>query len=426
MIKVVENFFQFFGVNKSIESAQVLKEHMEKESGRNVSFLAEMRQATRLSVSVPVSYRIKGSLAGWQSTISRDYSSSGIRLVLLSVVKPGTDIEMNISLPEVDHVIHMYGVVVWVAQTSHRHAQERVIECGVVFNKLQKNTHKEKLIYLIANKLCHLGISATKHLTACPVKTLEELKACYNIVYQGYEARGYCTAHSSQMYYHYYSFLPESRTFSLKDKDQILGTISLIVDSPCGLPMDNLFSREINRIRADGRKLAEVSLLAMAHQEKKKKFFSLTNFEKQAQLFRLFKIMYEYAHRVIGVTDFVIGVHPKHETLYKYLLFRNMGSPKSYPEARGNPALPLHLDLINAKENCSSCLKDFFEGQSTPLEILSEGFVPNAQVVRHFLCEQQEIWPRIPLKTQQYFKQCYPGQIFDLQEVQKKAVQKLS
>ncbi len=407
MVNFFGNIFQLFTGGKSIESAQVLEGHYANQAVLGFPRFSEMRQATRLSVGAPVSYRIKGVMSPWQSTISRDYSSSGIRFVLLSPVKPGTEIEMKISLPEVNHLIHMQGVVVWVAQTSHRYAQKRVIECGVVFNRVQENTHKEKLIYLIANKLCHLGIKATKHLTAAPVQTLEDLKACYRIVYEGYTARGYCAANSSRMYYHYYSFLPESRTFVLKDKEQILGTISLIVDSPCGLPMDNLFSREINWLRGGSRKLAEVSLLAMVHLEKKKNLFSLTNFEKQMKLFRLFKIMYEYAHYVAGVTDFVIGVHPKHETLYKYLLFRNLGSPKSYPEARGNPALPLHLDLHAANENYTSCLRDFFMDRSIPGEILRSGFVPNGQVVRKFLCEDQLVWPKMPEKAKVYFKQIY-------------------
>ncbi len=400
---------QFFVGDRHIESAQVLEPHVENRiQGR----LEEMRQATRLSLSVAVSYRVKSSASPWQLTTSQDYSSSGIRLILLSPLRPGTEIEMNIKLPEVSDPIHMYGIVVWVAQTSHRHAESRVIEGGVVFNKVQHNPHKETLIYLIANKLCQLGIRATKHLTTLPAQTIDDLKACYNAVYQGYVLRGYCAPHPSQAYYHYYCFLPQSRTFTLKDKDKLLGTISLVVDSPCGLPMDNLFSREINRLRAEGRKLAEVSLLAMAHHEKKKKFFSLTNFDKQVQLFRLFKIIYEYARHVAGVTDLVIGVHPKHETLYKYLMFRAIGSPKSYSEARGNPALPLHFDIIQGEKDYSGSLKEFFVTEKTPQETLCSGVQINADTVRKFLCEEQSIWSKMSPKVQDYFKHCYPYNSF--------------
>lgn len=423
MIKSIGNLVLFFITGKHIESAQVLEQHYKNEALKPASKdSVEMRHATRLSLSIPVAYRVKGALAKWYFTTSQDYSSSGIRLVLLSAVRPGTDIEMNIKLPEVGHPINMKGVVVWVAQTSHRHAQHRVIECGVVFDTIQKDTHRQKLVYLIANKLCHLGLKSTQHLTAAPVQTLLDLKACYRTVYQGYLARGYCSPNPSQMYYHYFSFLPESRAFVLKDKDKLLGTISIIVDSPCGLPMDNLFPREIQRLRGEGRKLAEVSLLSMVHHNRKKKMFSLTNFEKQLQLFRLFKIVYEYARHIAGVTDLVIGVHPKHETLYKYLMFNTLGSPKSYPEARGNPALPMHLDIVKGERECSNSLKDFFISERPSLQIISSGLVMRKEIVRRFLCEDQMLWSTMPLEAREYFQQCYSVEDLATWELHKKVL----
>lgn len=423
MIKTIGSFVQLLVGSKDIESAQVLEPPSGARVGKQrIASFMEMRQATRLSLSIPVSYRVKGALDKWHFTTSQDYSSSGIRLVLLSVVRPGMDIELNIKLPEVDHAIHMRGVVVWVAQTSHRHAQHRVVECGIVFDPIQKTSHRQKLVYLIANKLCRLGLKSTQHLIAAPVQTLVDLKACYSMVYQGYLARGYCSPHPSKMYYHYFSFLPESRTFMLKDQDTLLGTISVIVDSPCGLPMDNLFSREINRLRNPGRKLAEVSLLSMAHHDKGKKMFSLTNFDKQVQLFRLFKIVYEYARHIAGVTDLVIGVHPKHEALYKYLMFNTMGSSKSYKEACGNPALPLHLDIIQCEQHCSSYLQDYFMRERTAPEIIRSGVVMRDEIVRQFLFEEQVLWLNMPLKAREYFKQCYSESDLDTWVLRKRVM----
>lgn len=402
---MIENLKYFFGGSKTLQSVRHNSSWHEEGISQADN---EMRKSTRLTTCLDVSYRVKNSGKDWIETISRDYSSQGIRVVLIKPLQHGTAVELNISLPEVDHPIHMHGFVTWVTQTSHRHAKQEVLECGIAFDDVQQNTNKEKLVYLIANKLSQLGLRVTRHLTAAPVQSVDDLKACFGIVYKGYVARGYCLPNESEMYYHYYSFLPESRTFALKDNKKLLGTISLIVDSPCGLPMDNLFGREIDHLRANGRKLAEVSLLALAHNDKKKKIFSLANFDKQIQLFRLFKIMYEYAHNVAGVTDLVIGVHPKHETLYKYLMFRTMGSPKKYSEAGGNLALPLHLDLISAKQNYNHCLKDFFTAEATSLDKLRGGIVPNGELTRQFLCEEQALWPLMPLNVRGHFKQVYP------------------
>ena len=410
-MNMIENLKYFFGGSKILQDARHNPNQYEEGISRADK---EMRKSTRLNTQLGVSYRVKNSGKVWIETTSKDYSSQGIRVVLAKPLRHGTAIEINISLPEVDHPIHMHGFVAWVTQTSHRHAKQEAFDCGIAFDEVQQNTNKEKLVYLIANKLSQLGLRVTRHLTAAPVQSVDDLKACYRTVYKGYVARGYCSPNESEMYYHYYSFLPESRTFALKDNEKLLGTISLIVDSPCGLPMDNLFGREIDHLRANGRKLAEVSLLALAHNDKKRKIFSLANFDKQIQLFRLFKIMYEYAHNVAGVTDLVIGVHPKHETLYKYLMFRTMGAPKKYSEAGGNLALPLHLDLISAKQNYNNCLKDFFTAEATPLDKLRCGIVPNGELMRQFLCEEQVLWPLMSSKVQGHFKQVYPECALDI------------
>ncbi len=406
-MKILENIIHLFSFSRSY-GIGVLEDDVESlRGGYSETLLQERRSAPRVAVRVPVWYRIKSGWTKWLLGKSVDYSTTGIRLALPSGVKPGTEISLKIKLPDTDQPMDMKGVVIWV-NTDTVMTGQNTVECGIAFKDIRNVLHKEKLVYLIANKLCKIGLKFTKNLISSPAKSIDDLKECYSIVYRGYVARKYCLPNDTKMYYHYYSFLPQSRAFTLKENDKLIGTISVVVDSPCGLPMDTLFSRELDHLRSNGRKLAEVSLLAMAPGEKKRKLFSLTNFDKQVRLFRLFKIMYEYA-RQAGVTDLIIGVHPKHETLYKYLSFKAMGSAKSYPGARGNPALPLHLDLVDAEQNYSSCLKAFFLAEPATAEVLTSGLNMTTEIVHKFLCEDQDIWSTIPAKSQKYLKQCYPG-----------------
>lgn len=414
MMKFISDFTHLFMGSRPIETAHVLEPVADRlNSGTVTPQKEDMRRATRLALSVPVRYRVKDSGLSWQLTTSQDYSSLGIRLILLSPLRPGTEIEMKISLPEIDHPVHLFGEIVWMAQTSHRHANHRVLECGVSFNlHKQEDSHKDKLIYIIANKFCRLGLNATRQMKTNPVATEDELRECFRIIYRGYHRRGYCLTHPTQMYYHHYIFVPGSRTFALKDKNKTVGTISLIADSSCGLPLEKLFSRELGRLRSDGRKLAEVSMLALEDNKSRPGIFSLANFEKQIQLFRLFKIMYEYARNVTGVTDLVIGVHPKHETLYRYLKFIPLGAPKRYQEARGNPALPMHLDIVNAEVNYPAALKEFFLRDKTSVEQLKSGLKIDGQIVRNFLCHEQQLWPGLSPQAQVYFRTIFED-IFD-------------
>ena len=63
--------------------------------------------------------------------------------------------------------------------------------------------------------------------------------------YKSYLVRRYCSPNERQLYYSHFCLLPTSRTFVLKDKGKILGTITLIVDTPSGLPIDSIFAEEL-------------------------------------------------------------------------------------------------------------------------------------------------------------------------------------
>ncbi len=359
-MKIIKNFISYISPQKSYGFG-VLESNVESSRGGfSQAAFEEKRQSTRVEISIPVWYQVKKSWSKWLLGKTVDHSGTGIRLALPPGVTPGTEIKMRMKLPNTPQSIDVKGVVVWVEPKSDRNVKRNTVECGVAFSNLRNVAHQERLVFLIADKVNDIGMHLTKDVVAGPVQSVDELKDCYRIVYDGYLARGYCLPNENKMHYHHYAFLSDSRTFCLKEKDKIIGTVSVLADSPCGLPMDTLFQREIDHLRGKGRKVVEVSLLSMPIIGKNKKLFSLTNLDKQMRLFRLFKIVINYAVHAIGATDLVIGVHPKHETLYKYLMFKAMGSSKSYPGACENPALPLHLDFLAVEQDCSCYLKSFF------------------------------------------------------------------
>jgi len=373
MIKIIENL-----LTRNRSGIGVLEDDVDKLEVKTTEVLTEEnRQSTRLAVSLPVFYRIRGQWAKWFKSQTKDYSNTGVRLALPFGITKGTEVKLKLKLPDVDRPIEIQGVVVWTAPFVGN--DRATVECGVAFQDVRKIPNKEKLFHFIADKLCHLGLTHAKDLIASPAENIEDLKTCYKIIYQGYLARGYCQENPSQLHYNYHAFLPKSRTLLLRDKGKIAGTISVIPDSPCGLPMDSLYQTELDQLRTKDRKLAEVSLLALASTGPKK-VFSLTNFEKQFKLFRLFKILVEYSRMVEGVTDFVIGVHPKHASLYSYFGFKPFGQVKEYPGACGNLALPLRLDLVDAEINWPTTLKVFFLENLMPLEKLKSGLVMTDEV----------------------------------------------
>ncbi len=250
-------------------------------------------------------------------------------------------------------------------------------------------------------------------ITAEPVQNLEDLRACFRITYKRYLKRGYCKPNINKIYYNIYSLLPRSRTFAIKQNKQIVGTTTLIVDTSCRLPMDTLFGDQLDELRQQGRKLAEVSMLAIEQTSDDIRLStSLTRFEKHAKLFSLFKLIFEYAYHVAKVSDLIIGVHPRHVGLYEYLLFKPLGPAKSYPGANGSLAVPMRLNFDEFNTNELSQKQKLFMFPKTPLSFLKSGIMVDENLIHDLIIYDYDFWNDFPDHKQKYLKEFYPRLLF--------------
>lgn len=238
----------------------------------------------------------------------------------------------------------------------------------------------------------------------------EDLREAYQLVYEEYLARGYCESRPSRMHYTHFCVLPSSRTFLLqkKDEEEILGTASLILNSPCGLPIESLFAEKVRELQEKGRRIAEVSLLAVSTTAFGKTIFSLTNTQKLIATFQLFKAVFCYAQSN-GVTDLIVAVNPKHEKLYQYLAFESIAPIKSYSSVRGNPALLMRLDIIGFMDARfrNRIVQKYFLHKSTE-DIESRSLPMEREVLDRLFLETE---PPLPAEEfsifQAYLKSCY-------------------
>jgi hypothetical protein len=113
----------------------------------------------------------------------------------------------------------------------------------------------------------------------------------------------------------------------------VVGTMSLCLDSPSQLPADENFGAELDALRLRGRRLCEPSRLAIDKGVTKRVFASLIH------------ISYLYAHHIHGFTDYVIEVNPRHVMFYKRMLgFAEFGNERTCSRV-GAPAVLLRLPL---------------------------------------------------------------------------------
>jgi N-acyl amino acid synthase FeeM len=113
-----------------------------------------------------------------------------------------------------------------------------------------------------------------------------------------------------------------------------IGTLTLRLDSECGLLADALYEEEIDVYRRQGGSVCELTGLAVASRCGSKEVLA-----------SMFHLAYIFGRRRHGVTDLVIEVNPRHVTYYQRILGFRQAGPERTCERVGAPAVLLHLDL---------------------------------------------------------------------------------
>jgi hypothetical protein len=155
-------------------------------------------------------------------------------------------------------------------------------------------------------------------------------KASY-LIKRRYAWRGYQSSGLSES--------PANRiTLAASDGEQTIATITVGVDSPGGLGVEELYPDEVKALRTTGRRLCEFTKLAVDNMVRSK-----------AVLAALFHIAYIYGHRMRSCTDVVIEVNPRHVRFYRSMLgFELLGEERIDPRVNA-PAMLLRLDLAYAE-----------------------------------------------------------------------------
>jgi hypothetical protein len=165
----------------------------------------------------------------------------------------------------------------------------------------------------------------------------EERRRAYALAHRLYLGHSYVSASDGVIVFPYDA---DEETITLLARDESgrdVATITLAFDSASGLPCDEIYGAELNELRAQGRRLVEVTRFAIDEQHEHSKTL----------LVHLFNFIYVYARRIKGCDDFVIEVNPRHVNYYRRLLkFAPAGPERACPRVQGAPAVLLRLDLV--------------------------------------------------------------------------------
>jgi hypothetical protein len=122
------------------------------------------------------------------------------------------------------------------------------------------------------------------------------------------------------------------------DREHAVATATLGLDCEIGLLADELYKDETDRLRSEGRRLCEMTKLAVDHVVQSKRVLA-----------SLFHISLIYAYHLHSRTDCLIEINPRHRRFYKAMLgFEELGEAKICRRVNA-PARLLRLDLDRAE-----------------------------------------------------------------------------
>ncbi len=184
----------------------------------------------------------------------------------------------------------------------------------------------------------------------------EEFEEAFRLVHDVYVEMGYFDPHPSGLRVLLHQAVPGNLVFLARDERRVLGTVSLIMDGPMGLPMDDVYREELEPFRQQGRRIAEVSSLAV---DSRFRWMLIDEQGRRRGVFWLLHqaVLYWALRRQLH--HLVITVNPRHAVFYERLyLFQRFGPVKSYDTVRGAPAVPLQLDLTSLPERLDRAVRE--------------------------------------------------------------------
>ncbi|PKN42131.1 MAG: hypothetical protein CVU60_07890 [Deltaproteobacteria bacterium HGW-Deltaproteobacteria-18] len=166
-----------------------------------------------------------------------------------------------------------------------------------------------------------------------------ELLESYHLLYHEYVQAGYTKENKNEILVTKHHLLPKTTVLLAKSENTVISTATLVPDSSqFGLPMDDLFGKELASLRRQRRKVVEVCSLASNTQRFSR--IGIHNFTRLLFLYCVFQ----------DVDDVCVMVNPKHVPIYKRLCdLEIFGDEKHYHRVNA-PAVALRANVATVRD----------------------------------------------------------------------------
>lgn len=166
-------------------------------------------------------------------------------------------------------------------------------------------------------------------------RTLEEIEAARHLVHRRYAWRGYAFESAAPEWVsHAHPRRAQEITFVAASQMATIGTVTLGLDGPLGLCAEETHGDIVGNVRANGRRVCELTRLAIAERA-----------DSRSVLASMFGLAYAAGRSIHDVTDVFIEVNPRHVAYYSRILgFAVAGAERQCERVRA-PSVLLHLEV---------------------------------------------------------------------------------
>ncbi|HPI41521.1 MAG TPA: PilZ domain-containing protein [Pseudobdellovibrionaceae bacterium] len=173
--------------------------------------------------------------------------------------------------------------------------------------------------------------------------TEHEIESAYKLLHDAYVQQGLMDPDASGLRLNLYSVLPYTSVIIAKKGDLVIGTVSLIKDSPIGFPSDKAYKKENEDLRNKGHNLVEVSALAIHESYRRSQNAAMVSL-------LIMKYLFHYAEEHMGSDLLCATIHPRAFIFYDSLFgFEKNGEVTEYNFVKKALAIHISLDLTRSK-----------------------------------------------------------------------------
>ncbi|MEZ0390768.1 MAG: PilZ domain-containing protein [Pseudobdellovibrionaceae bacterium] len=195
----------------------------------------------------------------------------------------------------------------------------------------------------LVRRLFAIDNDLPKDLVFKVAETYEEIEQAFRVAFEAFHERGLVTETENRLRVTKFHALPTTSILIAKKGEEVIATLTVVMDSALGLPLEKLFN--IQDVKRKSLRVAEISTLAI-----KRNFRS----QRGQLLLPLCNFMYRFCREYLGVDTLVAAVHPEVQDFYRcVLLFNDIegGEVKTYEFVQGAAAVASWLRISDLPKN---------------------------------------------------------------------------